>query len=299
MNEKEISALISLIDDPDENIFHQVKQKLLSLGEEVIPALEQHWESNHLGLVFQHRVENLIHEIQFETVRSGLEEWVKNGGNDLLQGVLLVNRYQYPDLDEGKIKRKLHQLKQDVWLELNDNLTGFEKVRVINHVLFEVHNLSGNKKNYHAPQNSYLNNVLESGKGNPLSLSIIYILICEMVDVPVYGVNLPNHFILAYLDELGIISKLSGEENDGVLFYLNPFSRGTIFNRKEIEQFLAQLKLEKKKEYFKPCDNIAIVKRVITNLVYSYEKLGYKDKAEELKILYASIDSAGLAEGTI
>lgn len=299
MNEKEISALISLIDDPDENIFSQVKQKLLSLGEEVIPALEQHWETNHLGLIFQHRVENLIHEIQFEAVRSGLEEWVKNGGNDLLQGVLLVNRYQYPDLDEGKIKRKLHQLKQDVWLELNDNLTGFEKVRVINHVLFEVHGLSGNKKNYHAPQNSYLNNVLESGKGNPLTLSIIYILICEMVDVPVYGVNLPNHFILAYLDELGIISKISGEENDGVLFYINPFSRGTIFNRKEIEQFLDQLKLEKKKEYFKPCDNIAIVKRVITNLVYSYEKLGYKDKSEELKILYASIDSAGLAEGTI
>lgn len=216
-----------------------------------------------------------------------------------MQGVLLVNRYQYPDLDEGKIKRRLHQLKQDVWLELNDNLTGFEKVRVINHVLFDVHNLSGNKKNYHAPQNSYLNNVLESGKGNPLTLSIIYILICEMVDVPVYGVNLPNHFILAYLDELGIISKLSGEENDGVLFYINPFSRGTIFNRKEIEQFLDQLKLEKKKEYFKPCDNISIVKRIITNLVYSYEKLGYKDKAEELKILYASIDSAGLAEGTI
>ena len=299
MNEKEISALISLIDDPDENIFNQVKKKLLEMGGDVIPALEQHWESNHLGLVFQHRVENLIHEIQFETVRLGLEEWVKDGGNDLLHGVLLVNRYQYPDLDEGKIKRRLHQLKQDVWLELNDNLTGFEKIRVINHVLFDVHNLNGNKKNYHAPQNSYLNNVLESGKGNPLTLSIIYILICEMVDVPVFGVNLPNHFILAYLDELGIISKLSGEENDGVLFYINPFSRGTIFNRKEIEQFLDQLKLEKKKEYFKPCDNISIVKRVITNLVYSYEKLGYKDKSEELKILYASIDSAGLAEGTI
>lgn len=80
MNEKEISALISLIDDPDENIFNQVKKKLLEMGGDVIPALEQHWESNHLGLVFQHRVENLIHEIQFETVRVGLEEWIKMEG---------------------------------------------------------------------------------------------------------------------------------------------------------------------------------------------------------------------------
>ncbi|MFZ5554377.1 MAG: transglutaminase-like domain-containing protein [Bacteroidota bacterium] len=299
MNEKEVAALISLIDDPDEKIFLQVKEKLLSMGEEVIPALEQHWESNHLGLVFQHRVENLIHQIQFDSVRKHLEEWVKDGANDLLKGVLQVNRYQYPDLDEGKIKRKIHQLKQDIWLELNDNLTGFEKVRVINHVLFDVHNLSGNKKNYHAPQNSYLNNVLESGKGNPLTLSIIYIIVCDMLDVPVYGVNLPNHFILCYLDELGIISKMSGEQNDGVLFYINPFSRGTIFNRKEIEQFLDQLKLEKKKEYFIPCDNIAIVKRMITNLIYSYEKQGYAEKSEELKILYSAIDAAGLATGTI
>jgi regulator of sirC expression with transglutaminase-like and TPR domain len=298
LNLNEINALITLIDDPDEQIYQQIRSKLLSYGEEVIPALENYWEHNQYGLVFQNRIENIIHQIQFDAVRLQLEHWTKTGAKELLRGVLAVNRYQYPDLDEGKIKKKLHQLKQDIWLELNDNLTAFEKVRVINHILFDVHGLSGNKKNFHAPQNSYLNNVLESSKGNPLSLSIVYILVCEMLEVPVKGVNLPNHFVLCYLDEWGIMRKMH-QQDDDVLFYINPYSRGTIFNRKEIEQFLAELKLEPRASFFEPCDNIAIVKRIITNLIYAYEKSGYPDKVEELKLLFKCLEADEDPQGTL
>jgi regulator of sirC expression with transglutaminase-like and TPR domain len=299
LNEQEISALIHLIDDPDERIYTQIRDKLLSYGEEVIPALENYWENNRYGLVFQNRIEHIIHQIQFDSIRLNLESWSEEGGKDLLKGVMLVNRYQYPDLDEAKIKKKLYQLRQDIWLELNDNLTAFEQVRVLNQILFDVHGFSGNKKNYHAPQNSYLNNVLESAKGNPLSLSIIYILVCEMLDIPVHGVNLPNHFVLCYIDRHGIMKHVGEASDDGVMFYINPFSRGTIFNRKEIEQFLAQLKISEQPEYFQPCDNIAIVKRLITNLIYSYEKLGYGDKVDELKVLYKSVDHFTNPEGTL
>ena len=299
LNEEEISALIHLIDDPDERIYTQIREKLLSYGEEVIPALENYWENNRYGLVFQNRIENIIHQIQFDSVKSNLENWTKGGGKELLKGVMLVNRYQYPDLDEAKIKKKLMQLRQDIWLELNDNLTAFEQVRVLNQILFDVHGFSGNKKNYHAPQNSYLNNVLDSGKGNPLSLSIVYILVSEMLEIPVFGVNLPNHFVLCYIDTHGIMKHIGEASDDGVMFYINPFSRGTIFNRKEIEQFLTQLKIQQREEYFKPCDNIAIVKRLITNLIYSYEKLGYGDKVDELKSLYKAVDNNNSPEGTM
>lgn len=294
-DQNQINALISLIDDPDEAIYEHIRSKLLDLGEEVIPALENYWENNQYGLVFQNRIENIIHQIQFDAVKHHLKHWADNGCKDLLQGVLLVNKYQYPDLDEAKLKKRLHQIKQDVWLELHDNLTAFEQVRVINHVLFDVHGFSANKKNFHAAQNSYLNNVLESGKGNPLTLSIIYILICDMLEIPVYGVNLPNHFVLCYLDTTGIHRKISGEDDD-VMFYINPFSRGTIFNRREIDQFLQQLNLSPQPEFYQPCGNRTIVKRLITNLIYSYEKLGYADKVDELKTLFTSLSEEGTEE---
>lgn len=282
----EIQAMISLIDDPDEQVYRQIREKLLSYGEEVIPFLEDFWEHNNYGLTFQHRIENIIHQIQFDSVRVGLERWSEAGGNNLLEGIILINKYQYPDLDTEKIHKKLNQLKQDIWLELNENLTSFEQIRVVNHILFDVHGFTANKKNYHSPANSYLHLVLETGNGNPLSLSIVYILVCEMLEIPVYGVNLPNHFVLCYQDKDSIMQRFSQAEfGRDILFYINAFSRGTIFNGKEIELFLKQIKVAPQESFFTPCDNFTILKRLIANLAFAYEKTGELDKVNELNEL--------------
>lgn len=290
-NQNEIKALIDLIDDPDEGVFNQIKDKIVSIGGDVIPFLEEAWENQSFGLLYQSRIENIIHTIQFDSVYHALYKWAREGEQDLLEGALIVNRYQYPDLDEDAIRTQIGQIRQDIWIELNANLTAFEEIRVFNYILFDVHGFSGNKKNYHAPQNSYLNSVLESKKGNPLSLAILYCILAQQLDIPIYGVNLPSHFVLAYKDNNNIMDFIEpGQKGSGVLFYVNPFSRGTIFNRTEIEQFLDQLKLEPKDGFFEPCDNMAIVKRILSNLIYSYEKLGYAHKVDELKELKRALD---------
>ena len=173
----EIEALIHLIDDPDETVFNQIRTKILSIGDKVIPFLEEAWENQELGLLYQSRIENIIHKIQFDSVYHALYKWANDGGEDLLEGVLIVNRYQYPDIDEEDIRSKIGALRQDIWIELNNNLTAFEEIRIFNYILFDLHGFSGNKKNYHSPQNSYLNSVLETKKGNPLSLAILYCIL--------------------------------------------------------------------------------------------------------------------------
>jgi regulator of sirC expression with transglutaminase-like and TPR domain len=289
----EIKALINLLDDPDEEVFTHVKERLLDLGNEVIPLLENVWEmGDPFNTIIQSRIENIIHDIQFSTVKKSLLNWANNESHDLLKGIILVAKYQYPDLDEKLIHRKIDQIIQDVWIELNDNLTGIEKVKVINHILFDVHGFSGNTTNYHAPQNSFINNVLESKKGNPLSLSILYAIIAHRLELPIYGVNLPEHFILAYVADNEILKAITLADNDyGVLFYINPFSRGAAFSKKEIDAFLSQLKIKPKDSYFKPCSNIDIVKRAINNLIISYDKLGYSKKSEELRDLLEAIST--------
>lgn len=286
LSNSEIEALIKLIDDPDESIFSHVKSRLLEIGSEVIPHLESAWESAKIDVTLQQRIEELIHEINFHATEKLLLEWIISGGNNLLEGAIIIAKYQYPDLSSEKIYNKINQIKQDIWIELNDMLTPLEKTKVINHILFDVHEFSGNKKNFHSPQNSYINNVLETKKGNPLTLSIIYTHLASELDIPIKGVNLPSHFVVAYTDEnksMGLINP--NEESYGVLFYINPFSRGTIFNKHEITQFLHQLKLDLLPEYYTPCSNLDMIKRVITNLIFSYEKSGYEEKVEELKRL--------------
>ena len=283
MSLKEVIALITLLDDPDEVIYSQVKDRFVILGPPAIPHLETAWE-NSFDAIMQKRIEIIIHTIQFEILQKALKKWAIEEQEDLLKGILILSRYQYPDLDETKIRKGLDQIKQDVWLELNDDLTAIEKVKVLNHILFEVHQFSGNITNYHAPQNSFINNVLESKKGNPLMLSVLYMLICKELNIPIYGINLPQHFVLAYLNDYANLIDVNNKTlSNNILFYINPFSKGLIFNQKDIDQFLKQLNLEPEAKYYIPCSNIEIVKRSLNNLIFSYEKLGYLEKVDELK----------------
>ena len=131
MSLKEVIALITLLDDPDEVIYSQVKDRFVILGPPAIPHLETAWE-NSFDAIMQKRIEIIIHTIQFEILQKALKKWAIEEQEDLLKGILILSRYQYPDLDETKIRKGLDQIKQDVWLELNDDLTAIEKVKVLN-----------------------------------------------------------------------------------------------------------------------------------------------------------------------
>ncbi len=287
MSDTEIQALITLIDDPDEGIYTQVRARIISLGHPVVPVLEHAWEAQGQGDLFRNRVEDLLHTIHLDITYNRLATWRRNGAEDLLEGALAVCRYRYAELDEQRVRAKLSALRQDIWLELNDNLTAFEKVRVFNHLFYQVHGFKGNKRNYHAPQNSYLNEVLESRKGNPLSLALIYQLVAEELDLPLRGVNLPNHFVLAYMDETGVAASEFGHA--GVLFYVNAFSQGDILGKVEIDEFLGKLELPQEESCYQPCTNLDIIRRLLNNLLNSYEKLNDPDRVDDLKYLLSAL----------
>jgi hypothetical protein len=293
MSETEIRALITLIDDPDEGIYLHVRDRIVALGVPVVPVLEQAWEVDDLGDLFRDRIEDILHTIHLASVRDRLIAWREGGCEDLLEGALIISRYRYPEMDEQKVKARLAAIRQDIWLELNDQLTAFEKVRVFNHIFFQVHGFHGNKRSYHAPQNSYINEVLDTRKGNPLSLAIIYQVIAEDLGLPLHGVNLPNHFVLAYLDDDSMGGSEHGEgAGDNVLFYVNAFSAGDILGRNEIIEFLEKLKIDPRPSFFAPCTNLEIVRRQLNNLANSYEKQGDSERAADLEGLRALLGSA-------
>ncbi len=285
---KELKALISLLDEPDENIYNKIKERIFSYGVEIVPLLENEWDNTLNGLI-QNRIEDIIHKIQLDDLSLELYNWIHFGSNNLLQGFVLVTKYQYPDLDEEKITKQIAKIKKDVWLELNKNLTALEKVKIINQILFYIYKFRANKKNIYSPQNSYLNNLLETKKGSPLSLGIIYIIIAQSMNIPIYGVNLPQHFILVYVSKMiqGTVSEI--DEKD-ILFYINPFNKGAVFTKREVEIYVSQMKLKPDKSFFKPCDNVEIIKRLINNLIFSYQSLGYINKIKEIESLIKAIE---------
>jgi regulator of sirC expression with transglutaminase-like and TPR domain len=279
---KELKAMISLLDDPDTEIIDVVSSNLMKQGSSVIPELERAWEST-LNEMVQERLENVIQHIQFNSSKENLKRWLSQGADYILDGAVYLAQFQFPDLQVKTVEKEIDKIKKDIWLEINNNLTALEKVKILNYIIFEIYKFKRNTANFYSPQNSYINLVLETRRGNPISLAIVYLAVAQKLNLPIYGVNLPKNFILAYKDEYR--QSDSPDETEDILFYINPYNKGSVLGKREIDYFIHQQQLEPRKEYYVPCTNSDIIVRLINNMVLSYEKLDFKDKIERLKEL--------------
>ena len=283
MNKQELKAILTLLEDPDKEIFEAVYQSLMDKGVDIVPDLEKAWEFSGNELI-QDKLENIIQKIQLNFVHTLLSNWIRDGATDLLDGAYIVAKYQYPDLGLFEIQNPIEKIKHDAWLEINENLTALEKVRILNHIIFDNHKFIANTTNYYSPQNSYINQVILSKKGNPISLGILYASIAQKLGLPIYGVNLPKNFVLAYKDEFNEFIN-PGSKSENILFYINPFNKGAVLGRKEIDFFLKQQNITPDELFYQPCSNVEVIQRLLLNLIYSYEKLGYEPKIKELQTL--------------
>lgn len=272
----ELNALVSLLDDSDGEVKNHVRNKIISLGTEIIPFLEQKWETT-FNPEIQKEIEELVHDLQFSLLKNRLEDWKNKADHDLLTGLWIVNTYQYPDLDFAKLNAEMHQIYFEVWTAFKNDLQPYEQIKIINSVLFNTLRFSANTKNFHSPGNSMISTVLDTKRGNPISLCAIYLLVAKKLGLPIYGVNLPNLFVLSY-------------KSKDITFYINAFNKGLIFSRKDIFNYLDHLKIEPRDEFFEPCETKQIILRTLRNLAQSFEKLGETEKFEEVQEMIAILE---------
>jgi len=283
MSRNELQAMINLLDDSDQEIYALVSKSIFDKGVDVVPDLEKAWEMS-TNTVIQDKLEDIIHQIQLNFIQQSLLNWIRSGADDILEGAYIIARYQYPELNLYEIFNEVKKIVGHAYADINDNLTATEKVNVINRIIYDTNKFTSNTSNYYSPQNSYINQVIYSKKGSPISLGIIYIAVAYRLGVPVYGVNLPKNFILGYKDNFyNILNTDTNQTN--ILFYINPFNRGAILGRREIDNFLKQQNIKMNEMFYDTCSNLEIIQRLILNLIYSYEKLGYSSKVKHLQDL--------------
>lgn len=301
MDANELKNMIYLLDDSDDRVVSHIEEQIFSLGLKAIPLLESLWPAED-SVVRQERIVALIKRIKKHVLADELKSWMNTEEQDLFAGVMIINKILDPSLDQQSIINQIDKIKLDAWLELNYELTSFEKVKILNRIFFEVHGFSGDTDTYHHSKNSFISSVLDRKKGNPISLAIIYSIVAQKLNIPIYGVNLPQHFILGYVKDLQWPPLLRFNDealerergHSDILFYINPFNNGLIFNQDNIHKFLKQLNLEAKEEYFSICENRDIVIRILRNLQVSFSKennLNKKEQVEELLSILLSKDS--------
>ena len=285
----ELKALIYLLDEPDEDLYNQVRDKIIAYGQDVINLLEERWSSDLEEREIT-RIEDIIDQVLLNKSIDGLNDWIKKEKKDLLEPFLILSAYHDPDFAFEEYKKSVERIIKDVWLEINDELTALEKIKIMNHVFYNVHGFKSINSNSTTISSYLLSNVLRLKRGNHLSLAILYLIVAQNAGLPLFGVNLPHHFILSYM-EYGIPENTKENYYESrLLFYINPFNDGVIFKRNEIELYLKQIKLDILPEYFLPIENILIIKRLIREMMVLQKKNNNLKKLAGLKKLLTILD---------
>jgi regulator of sirC expression with transglutaminase-like and TPR domain len=284
---KEISALLILIDDPDAEVYNTVSDKIISFGKEIIPNLEHLWETT-ANEELQERIELLIHRLHFRDLTSDFTNWAE-GDTDLLQGALLVARYQYPDLQQTSVFQEMEKLRRNIWLELNNYLTPLEQVNVISSIIYNYYKQTGVEFAYNNPDDYLINKALESKKGNALSNGIIYIVLCELLDVPVKAVNIPRQFVLAYFDSQYDILNPVGHAAEKIKFYVDPLN-GQMYTHKDVESYFKRIAVTPTTSYFRQMNNKNIIKFLLQELSKCFDNESNRYKMNELLSLASLLE---------
>lgn len=284
---KEITALLHLIDDPDEYVYSTVSDRIISFGKDIIPNLEQLWETTGNEEI-QERIELLIHRLHYRDLTNDLIEW-RDGEADLLEGAMLVARYHYPDLQVTPIKQEIEKMRRNIWLELNNYLTALEQINVVTSIIYSYYKQKGVEFDIVNPDDYLINKTLESKKGNALSNGIIFLTLCSLLDIPVKAIHIPRQFILAYFDPQYEFLNPAGHPSEKINFYIDPLN-GQMYSHKDVEGYFKRISVPPTASYFRQMNNKGIIQYLLEELSKCFDDDRNRYKMEELITLANLLD---------
>lgn len=278
----EIKALFELLDDPDQNIYEAVSQKIIHYGKEIIPNLETYWEQN-LNNVLHERIENLIHQVNLNDCLNLFNKWNQTPSNNLLEGALIFAQYKYPNYDKLHCKEIFKKIIQNCWLELNQYLTPLEKITIINSIFYNFEKMKHFELTEDVPAHFYINEVLETKKGNNFTLGILYQALCYDLDIPMFAIQLPRQHLLAYIENYDEYLAKDKQINPSILFFMDP-SDGTYFSQNDVDTYLKKYDFKKNENTFKPMSHQQIIFNTIQALSGVYASLKMDKEMNDLNL---------------
>ena len=174
---------------------------------------------------------------------------------------------EYPEIDVPSHLAELDAFAAQVSLRIGLGAAPADLGRAIAGYLFEEAGFHGNSGEYYDPDNSFLNRVLETRTGIPITLSLVFLEVGRRLGLRCSGVGLPGHFIVS-LDD-------SGE-------YLDPFNAGVILSTGDCRNLVQNMsggQLEWTDEFLEPCTKHDILFRMLNNLKSVYMQNKHYAKA--------------------
>ena len=276
--EAEISALFKLIDDPDEEVFNTIADRLLNYGTPIIPDLEHLWE-NTLDEATLERIEVMIYKLRLQDLKEAFVEWKSKPDPSLFEGALLVTKFQFPELATDNLRHQIEKIRRNIWLELNNYLTPLEQANVIRNILFSYYQIKGVEVNYERPEEFLISAPLQSKKGNAIANTLLYAELCQQLEIQAQFINIPKQCIIAFYASDWDPEEIVTNPQEFIQFYVEG-TTGNAFSQKDLDQYMIRSNIEPKNSYYKALSNVKIIKKHLLEFAKCFNSptLQYKQK---------------------
>lgn len=278
----EINALFQLMDDPDTDVYTSVCERISShWGCSLIPHLENLWETT-IDEFVQGRIEMLIHRLQYELLQKDFQQWKASPYKSLLEGALLTARYCYPDMKAEDVRLEIKRINQTIWLELNDYLTPLEQFHILNSIIYHFYKLKGAAYELTNPNDFLINKVLETKQGNAFSNGVLFQILAESFNIPIYALNVPQHYLLGFFrKERSFFPKGAIIDRKEILFFIDATS-GQSYSPQDLLSYLEKAGIGISEKIFQPLTHTQIIAKLLLQVSKCFDGSPLNYKSEEL-----------------
>jgi regulator of sirC expression with transglutaminase-like and TPR domain len=270
LDETALRSLVALLDDEDPRSLELVRRRLFDVGAKAIPFLEAARRGSPPE--FASKLDWMADELRYRDLKREFLALSAERIPDLEAGAFLLSRFVRPGGDPAVYKAWLDRVAAAAADGIREDAPVSEASKQLAAHLFQSMGFAGNEANYYDPDNSCLTRVIDTRRGIPVTLSLLYLLIAKRLKLPVYGVGTPGHFLLGFRE-------------GGEAHFLDAFRQGKALAPAEVRRMLVRNGYEFRPEYLKPCGPREVLARMMRNLLSIYQKTGAVERAERLSEL--------------
>ncbi|TAJ08053.1 MAG: hypothetical protein EPO68_15880 [Planctomycetota bacterium] len=268
-----LSALFELLLDDSPRVVAAVQTELAAMGRSPLRALRRACSDTDPRKRARARATLLA--LRREEVLRRLVRRAARPDADLEGSLFLLSRYAYPDLDARPYRRAMTAMAVEVRARASRASEPLEAALQLAVYLAGDLGYSGDREDYHQPDNVLLHRTIERRRGMPLSLCALYACVADRAGLRATCVPLPGHVMLRlYAGPRAVL--------------IDPFDGGRSRTRRECDEYLARHGLAPEPAWFLDAPSDLLLQRHTMNLARSYQGRGLERESREL---YATVRS--------
>jgi len=284
MANSEISALLNLIEDPDQEVFISITERFIGLGQEIIPVLEDHQHATHDESQIK-KISFIIDKITLSILSDEILEWKNTEDQSTIEASLILSKFLNREFNQENTFFEIEKIRRSIWLELNDYLTPLEEVNIINKIVFGYYKFKGIETNYKNGKDFDLQALINTKQSNTFPLAALYLLIAEMLGLSIKPVDVPRQNLLCYYEE----EPLFDEKGSSILFFIDPLN-GQIYTHKDIENYLNKINYVPHPLQIPVVSNLRFVQKWLNELAKVEKENEQEHKFIEIQNLIEKLD---------